>query len=58
MEEGNLDRAAHRNLLLLAAGMGVLYRMVRLAVGAATLTFEEIGGASALEGAAPAPAEA
>lgn len=54
MSEVELERAARRNLLLLAAGMGALYGMVQLAVGAATLTFEEIGGSSALEGVAPA----
>src|SRR5688500_239454 len=54
MSQGELERAARRNLVLLAAGMGALYGMVQLAVGAATLTFEEIGGSSALEGVAPA----
>jgi MFS family permease len=43
-----------RNLLLLAAGMAALYGMVELAFGAATLTFEEVGGASSLAGLAPA----
>jgi MFS family permease len=49
-----LDQAARRNLLFLAAGMAALYGMVQLAVGVATLTFEEIGGSSALAGIAPA----
>jgi MFS family permease len=43
-----------RNLFLLAAGMAALYGMVELAFGAATLTFEEVGGASSLAGLAPA----
>lgn len=46
--------AAQRNLLLLAAGMAALYGMVQLVVGAATLTFEEIGGSRSLAGFAPA----
>jgi len=43
-----------RNLFLLAAGMAALHGMVELAFGAATLTFEEVGGASSLAGLAPA----
>jgi MFS family permease len=54
MEKTQLEQAARRNLVILAAGMAALYGMVQLAVGAATLTFEEIGGSSALAGIAPA----
>lgn len=45
---------AHRELLLLAAGMGALYGMVELVFAVAGLTFEEVGGSKSLAGVAPA----
>ena len=46
--------AASRNLLVLAGGMAARYGMIELAVGTATLTFEEVGGSKSLAGFAAA----